>query len=234
MPPFAIRSSVVRTISIGCPVASSAPSATRAMQELERAGGRELRRAAEAAEVRVELCGQAALGLLQFLRRGLLLGRAQARRRAQALDRCAARPLDLVTARVPRLGHALEHLAEARHAVARLGREVGAAVERHALGIEEHVQRPAAVTRHRLHRAHVDRVDVGALLAVHLHGDEVLVHHRGRLRVLEGLVLHHVAPVARRVADRHAAAACPPPSRAASASSPHGYQSTGLSLCWRR
>src|SRR5262249_37445730 len=30
-----------------------------------------------------------------------------------------------------------------------------------------------------------------------------LVHQPGRVRVLEGLPLHHVAPVTRRVADRH-------------------------------
>jgi hypothetical protein len=48
----------------------------------------------------------------------------------------------------------------------------------------------------------VDRVDVGALLAVDLDVDEALVHERRDDRVLEGLVLHHVAPVAGGVADR--------------------------------
>ena len=86
--------------------------------------------------------------------------------------------------------------------VARLGRPVGAGVERHALGREERVQRPAAVAGHRLDGVHVDRVDVGALLAVDLDADEVLVHQRRDLGVLEGLALHHVAPVAGGVADR--------------------------------
>ena len=81
-------------------------------------------------------------------------------------------------------------------------RVVGAGVERHAVGRQERVQRPAAVAGHRLHRVHVDRVDVRALLAVDLHAHEVLVHQRRDLRVLEGLALHHVAPVAGRVADR--------------------------------
>ncbi len=83
-----------------------------------------------------------------------------------------------------------------------LGREVGAAVEGHALGVEEDGHRPAALAGHRLHRLHVEGVDVGALLAVDLDVDEVLVHVGGRLGVLEGLALHHVAPVAGRVADR--------------------------------
>ena len=52
------------------------------------------------------------------------------------------------------------------------------------------------------HRVHVDRVDVGPLLAIDLDVHEVLVHERRRLGVLERLVLHHVAPVAGRVADR--------------------------------
>jgi hypothetical protein len=57
------------------------------------------------------------------------------------------------------------------------------------------------VAEHRLRGAHVDRVDVGALLAVDLHRHEVLVQEGGGDGVLEGLVLHHVAPVAGRVAD---------------------------------
>ena len=67
---------------------------------------------------------------------------------------------------------------------------------------EERVQRPAAGAGHRLHGVHVDRVDVRALLAVDLHADEVVVHDQRDVRVLEGLVLHDVAPVAGGVPDR--------------------------------
>ena len=56
---------------------------------------------------------------------------------------------------------------------------------------------------HGLDGLHVERVDVRALLAVDLDADEVVVHERRGLRILERLALHHVAPVARRVADRH-------------------------------
>ena len=82
----------------------------------------------------------------------------------------------------PRLDDRLHHHAEARHALARLGREVGAAVERDPVGVEEGGQRPAAVAGHPLHGLHVDRVDVGPLLAVDLDRDEVLVHVRARSR----------------------------------------------------
>ena len=51
-------------------------------------------------------------------------------------------------------------------------------------------------------RVHVDRVEVGPLLAIDLDADEALVHQRGGRLVLERLVLHHVAPVAGGVADR--------------------------------
>ena len=48
----------------------------------------------------------------------------------------------------------------------------------------------------------VDLVEVGPLLAVDLDVDEELVHELRRRLVLERLVGHDVAPVARRVADR--------------------------------
>ena len=95
-----------------------------------------------------------------------------------------------------------EDLPKGRHSVARLRGVVGAPVERHALGSEERGQRPASVPGDRLHRAHVDGVDVRPLLPVDLDVDEVRVHDAGRLRVLERLALHDVAPVARRVPDR--------------------------------
>ena len=78
---------------------------------------------------------------------------------------------------------AVQHLRPARHALARLGREVRAGPERDAVGGEERVQRPAALPGHRLHGVHVDRVDVRALLAVDLDADEALVHQlRDRAR----------------------------------------------------
>ena len=51
-------------------------------------------------------------------------------------------------------------------------------------------------------RRHVDRVDVGPLLAIDLDAHEVLVEQLRNLLVVKALALHHVAPVAARVADR--------------------------------
>ena len=103
--------------------------------------------------------------------------------------------VDVRTLVDPRIGDGIHQLNEGRP------REVRAAVERFAARGEEHRHRPAAATRHRLHRIHVDRIDVGAFLAVDLHVDEERVHDRCGLDVLEALVGHHVTPVACRVTD---------------------------------
>ena len=130
-------------------------------------------------------------------------GSARSRRPRPSRARVAGGALaDLLAFALEGVDDRFHHHPEARHAAALVRREVGAAVEGHAVGVEEDGHRPAAVAGHRLHRLHVDRVDVGALLAVDLDVDEVLVHVGGGLVVLEGLALHHVAPVAGRVADR--------------------------------
>ena len=74
-------------------------------------------------------------------------------------------------------------------------------MERNGIRRQEYRHRPAAVSGERLNRLHVNRVEVGAFLAVDLDVDEQLVHHRGGGLVLEGLVRHDVAPVARRITD---------------------------------
>ena len=96
----------------------------------------------------------------------------------------------------------VEEVEEARHPVPGFGWEVGAAVERPSVVVQEDGHRPAAAPRQCLHRVHVDGVDVGSLLAVDLDVDEALVHDPGRVDVLEGLVCHHMAPVTGGVPDR--------------------------------
>src|SRR5262249_41438283 len=60
---------------------------------------------------------------------------------------------------------------------------------------------PSALSGEELDRGHVDLVEVGAFFAVDLDADEVVVEQASDLLVLKALVLHDVAPVARRVAD---------------------------------
>ena len=174
-------------------------------QEVEKDGLGELGRSAEPPVRRVEAASGRAHRVLDQPAAGCAFGTDQrvgiggaAPERAGQLG---ARAVN-VGAPVPvRLADAGQHLAEGRHAVAGLRREVGSPVKRHPLGSEEGGQRPAAVTGQRLHRPHVYRVDVGPLLAIHLDVDEGVVHQARGRGILEGLALHDVAPVARRVAD---------------------------------
>ncbi len=103
---------------------------------------------------------------------------------------------------LPGLMHAREDAGKTGHPPRVGRREIRAAEERLELGREEDRHRPAAMPGHRHHGRHVDLVEVGALFTVDLDVDEVLVHERRDVGVFEALALHHVAPVAGRVADR--------------------------------
>jgi hypothetical protein len=107
----------------------------------------------------------------------------------------------LVAPVAPSFGHGLQHLPEGGQPVPRLGREVGAGEERLALGRQEDGHRPTALAGQCDGRVHINRVEVWALFAVDLDADEALVHLLCGAGVLEGLVFHHVAPVAGGVAD---------------------------------
>ena len=70
------------------------------------------------------------------------------------------------------------------------------------VGRQEDGQRPAARPAEGVQGGHVDLVDVGPLFAVDLDAHEVLVEEGRDLVVHERLALHHVAPIAARIADR--------------------------------
>lgn len=57
---------------------------------------------------------------------------------------------------------------------------------------------PHGKTTH-LHKGHIHLVHIWPLFPVHLHTDKVLIKQAANLLILEGLLLHHVAPVAGRV-----------------------------------
>ncbi len=151
----------------------------------------------------------AALGVVLLLEQGdrsvedlpVQAARGEGGLTTQVVAQVAGHAAYVVAAVVPRVGQGLEHLPERGLAVPRLVREVGAGEERVAVVVEHARHRPPAVPGHRGRRVHVDRVDVGSLLAVDLDADEVLVEvGRGRF-VLKGFVSHHVAPVAGGVPD---------------------------------
>ncbi len=94
------------------------------------------------------------------------------------------------------LGDTFQHASEAGASVAVLRREIGPAEKDFAVRGEEGGERPAALPRDRLHRPLVAAVHVGPLVPVHLDGDEEPVDDLGGLRILVGLLIHHVTPVA--------------------------------------
>ena len=171
-------------------------------QELDDGRGRELRRDPEAAPLRVELAAERVHRLVEQLGRERLARRLARGSLPQRVDEHRRLPADVLAPLAVRLRDGAEHLPERRHPVSRLRREIRAAEERLAVRRHEHRHRPAALPRQRDDGVHVDRVDVGPLLAVDLHAHEELVHVARRRLVLERLALHHVAPVARGVADR--------------------------------
>ena len=109
--------------------------------------------------------------------------------------------VDLGAAVAPRLGQHEQDAAKAAPAVFVFGREVGAAGEGRRSGVRKTVigQPPWPVMH--LHGRHVNLIEVGPFLAVHLDADEVFVEDFGDFFVLKTLMFHDVTPMARRVAD---------------------------------
>ncbi len=113
-------------------------------------------------------------------------------------------PADLgnfVALGLPDIGHGEQDAREAGAAIALFRREIGAAEEGLAVGGEEGGKRPAALAGDRLHGCLVAAVDVGALVAVDLDGDEVFVDDLGERGVFVRFAVHDMAPVAPDGAD---------------------------------
>jgi len=103
---------------------------------------------------------------------------------------------------VPGRSHLVKHLAEGRHPVPGHRWKVGDPREGPQVGKQEQVGGPSGIALEREERLDVDGVHVRAFLPVHLDGHEMGVEESRHLWVREGLMLHHMAPVAGRIADR--------------------------------
>ena len=171
-----------------------------APQRLENGDLGKFRGAAQTAENRIGHGDEGAGGGVEFAAAEIGVARGAGQAGEAAADRLdvLAQTLRFV-AEHP--GNAFEDLREAGTAVTRRRREIGAAPEGLAVGGEEHGERPAPLFAHEGEGVLVDGVEVGAFLAVDLDVDEKRVHARGGFGVLETLVGHHVAPVARGVTD---------------------------------
>ena len=80
-------------------------------------------------------------------------------------------------------------------------RPIGPPEDRFQVGGDEDIQWPAARAGGGLHIIHIYAVDVGPLFTVNLDRNEGVVEDGGNVRVLEGLALHDMAPVAGSIAN---------------------------------
>ena len=207
-----------------------------AQQKEQLARPRELRRVAEAAASRVERRPELRVVGVEHVGARHRRGRRPARRSVCSRSTIDdAELLDLVALLAPDARDLLQHLDEPRPPPPRRRRKVRSRRRTARSDGVSHtlIGHPPDAGR-RLHEGHVDAIDVRPLFAIDLDRDEVAIQDLGHLRVLEALVLHHVAPVAGRVARSTGRSACLSRRALSNASSPQGYQSTGLSLCWRR
>ncbi len=149
-----------------------------AEQDLELCRRRELGCWPETAPFLVERVGKSLQGSVdRAVTRQLGLWRERLAA-SHGIRQCLGVLRQLVAPVRPRIADGSEQLQELRL------REVRAAVERLAVGGGEHGHRPAATSRHRLDRLHVDGVDVGALLPIDLDVDEAGIHRPPPLRRL--------------------------------------------------
>lgn len=81
----------------------------------------------------------------------------------------------LLTAFGPRVIHRVEYLCERGSALHGTRRVIGTRMKSLAFRREEHGHGPATLLSQQLGCGHVQRIDIGALLAVHLDGHKVLV-----------------------------------------------------------
>ncbi len=93
-------------------------------------------------------------------------------------------------------GNAGEHALETWPAISVVRRKIGAAVKRLAVRSKKRGQRPSALAAHSAHGSLIPAVDIRPLIAIDLHRDEMFVHNRGNFRIIVGLAIHDVAPVA--------------------------------------
>jgi len=142
------------------------------------------------------------LPLRRLFPAGLATGLVRSGILFKACKNLGARCFDAARVLAPGSREIFEDCRKAGPAAAVVGRRIGSSEEWFAIGREKNRHGPAAAAGGGLNVKHIDAVDVGALLAVDLYRDEMVVEELGDRGILERLAFHHVAPVAGRVADR--------------------------------
>ena len=173
-------------------------------QKADVVGEGELGRAAETTPGSVEIRRQLAESLVQG-RRGQLVAALAPELDRAPFDRgghLPGRPKDLRPLRPPGLADRGKELEQTRPSETAGLRVIGPGEERLPVGGHHDGQRPAARAGERLADGHVVMIEVRPFFAVDLDGDKVRVDQPRCLFVGEGFLLHDVAPVAGRIADR--------------------------------
>src|ERR1700730_10306266 len=94
------------------------------------------------------------------------------------------------------VGDGLQNALEAGASVALVGRKIGSSVEGLALGSEKSSKWPASLPADGAHRHLITAVNIGALITIHLHRHEALIHLLRDFGIVIGFAIHDVAPVA--------------------------------------
>ena len=155
----------------------------------------------EPSVTRIETPGDLRSRLLEKSRRQVFPGCFEFTAAAQTRDDFRSHALEIFPALPKGGGGTLEDSRKSRPPVMVAGGEIRPSKEGNSSGSKENGQRPASRTGRHLDIVHVDCVQFGTFLSIHLDVDETLVHERRNGLILEGLPLHHMAPVAGGVAD---------------------------------
>src|SRR6266700_1283717 len=111
---------------------------------------------------------------------------------------------NILTAVLVGISHAEQNARKAGHNLPAIAmvtrREIGATVEGTPIRSKEDGHGPATLSSESLHSLHIDAINIRSLLAVYFDRDKVLIHDGRDIFVLKGFALHHMAPVAGRVA----------------------------------
>ena len=130
--------------------------------------------------------------------------RPPARAFSQQSDSCGKllRPAHhLPVSILPGAGNLPQHIHKSGPPITAGRRIVGAPIKRFPFRSDPNGKRPSPLTRHRLHRRHVDPVDIRPLLPVHFHRNKIPVQHLRHRLALKRLPFHHMTPVTRRITD---------------------------------
>src|SRR6202035_2444140 len=77
-----------------------------------------------------------------------------------------------------------------------LRRKIRAAEKRAPIGQQKSSEWPTALTGDGTDSRLITRIDIGPLVAVHLHGDEIVADDFGDFRIFVGFTVYYMAPVA--------------------------------------